>query len=62
MYPNLAGELLGTAVLVIFGCGVCANVTLKGSKAEGAGWLTVTIGWMIGVIMGVFLAAAAGSV
>lgn len=25
---NLLGEFLGTMVLVVFGCGVCANLTL----------------------------------
>lgn len=58
---NLLGEFLGTMVLIIFGAGVVANVLLKKSKAEGAGWLTITLGWAIGVIMGVFTAIGTGA-
>lgn len=58
---NLLGEFLGTMVLIIFGSGVVANVLLKKSKAEGAGWLTITLGWAVGVVMGVFSAVAAGA-
>lgn len=58
---NLLGEFFGTMVLIIFGCGVVANVLLKKSKAEGAGWLVITFGWAIGVIMGVFSAIATGA-
>jgi glycerol uptake facilitator protein len=58
---NLFGEFFGTMVLIIFGAGVVANVLLKKSKAEGAGWLTITLGWAVGVIMGVFSAIATGA-
>ncbi|MDT8902470.1 MIP/aquaporin family protein [Anaeroselena agilis] len=58
---NLMGEFLGTMVLIVFGCGVVANVLLKKSKAEGAGWIVITFGWGIGVIMGVFTAVATGA-
>jgi len=58
---NLLGEFLGTAVLMLLGCGVCANVTLKKSKAEGAGWIVVTAGWAFGVTMGIFTAVALGA-
>ncbi|MBP2642758.1 MAG: major intrinsic protein [Firmicutes bacterium] len=58
---NLFGEFLGTAVLMLLGCGVCANVTLKGSKAVGGGWIVVTAGWAFGVVMGIFTAVALGA-
>ncbi|HWR29339.1 MAG TPA: MIP/aquaporin family protein, partial [Negativicutes bacterium] len=51
----------GTMVLIIFGCGVVANVLLKKSKAEGAGWLVIATGWGLAVTMGVFSAVAAGA-
>lgn len=38
-------ELFGTALLVIMGNGIVANVILKGTKGENAGWLSITIGW-----------------
>ncbi len=58
---NLLGEFLGTMVLIVFGSGVVANVLLKKSKAEGAGWFTIILGWAVGVVMGVFMAIAAGA-
>lgn len=61
MNPEIIGEFWGTMVLIIFGCGVCAAVTLKESKAEGAGWMVVVTGWFIAVVMGVFVAQSAGS-
>lgn len=58
---NLFGEFFGTMVLVIFGAGVVANVLLKKSKAEGAGWTAIAAGWGFAVILGVFCAIAAGA-
>ncbi|UOQ48414.1 aquaporin family protein [Gracilibacillus caseinilyticus] len=52
-------ELIGTMILVILGCGVVGGVTLKKSKSEGGGWIVVTLGWGLGVAMGVY---AVGSV
>lgn len=49
-------EFLGTLVLVLLGCGVVANVSLKKSKAEGAGWIVVTLAWGLAVMCGVFIA------
>ncbi|MFJ6215909.1 MIP/aquaporin family protein [Streptomyces sp. NPDC092296] len=51
------GETLGTAVLVLLGVGVCAAVTLKRSKAAGAGWLAVTFGWGFAVLVGAYMAS-----
>ena len=34
---NLFGEFVGTLVLLSFGCGACANLTLARSKAVGGG-------------------------
>lgn len=47
-------ELLGTMILIILGGGVVAGVVLKKSKAEGTGWVLITIGWGLGVTMGVY--------
>ena len=49
-------EFLGTLALVLFGDGVCAAVTLEKSKAKGAGWVVVTLGWGFAVMIGVFVA------
>ncbi|MGN8647480.1 MIP/aquaporin family protein [Gracilibacillus sp. HCP3S3_G5_1] len=47
-------ELIGTMILIIFGGGVVGGVALKKSKAEGAGWIVITIGWGLAVAMGVY--------
>jgi glycerol uptake facilitator protein len=51
------GELIGTAILILFGAGVCAAVTLNGSKAQGAGWIVITFGWGFGVLAGAYTSA-----
>ncbi|MCP3031341.1 aquaporin family protein [Halobacillus sp. A1] len=51
---EFAAELIGTMILIIFGGGVVGGVVLKDSKAEGAGWVVITIGWGLAVAMGVY--------
>ncbi|MBR2215657.1 MAG: aquaporin family protein [Selenomonadaceae bacterium] len=58
---NLLGEFLGTLVLVVFGCGVCANLTLTKSKGVGGGWICIAFGWGFAVTMGVFTATTLGA-
>lgn len=55
------GEFMGTLVLILMGDGVVANVVLKRSKAEDAGWMVITSGWALAVMTGVFTAIACGS-
>ncbi|MCE4957201.1 MIP/aquaporin family protein [Macrococcoides caseolyticum] len=52
-------ELVGTAILILFGAGVCANVNLKGSFARGADWIVIAVGWGLAVTLGVY---AVGSI
>ena len=61
MHEILLGEFMGTLILVLLGNGVVAGVLLKGSKAEGGGWIVITAGWAFAVMAGVFTAAACGS-
>src|ERR1700741_3977929 len=61
MLANCFGEFMGTLVLVLLGDGVVANVLLKRSKAEGAGWMVITSGWAFAVMAAVFTAIACGS-
>ena len=49
-------ELIGTLVLVLLGDGVCAACSLNKSKAQGAGWVVITLGWGFAVMAGVFIA------
>jgi glycerol uptake facilitator protein len=57
----LLGEFMGSFVLLLLGNGVCAAVTLKRSKAEGAGWMAVAVGWALAVLCGIFTALLFGS-
>src|SRR6202008_2743754 len=61
MTSPLLGEFLGTLILILLGNGVVAGVLLKGSKAEGSGWIVITAGWAFAVMAGVFTAIACGS-
>ena len=49
-------EFLGTLVLILLGDGVCAATSLNKSKAQGAGWIVITMGWGFAVMTGVFIA------
>ncbi len=44
MSPFLA-ELFGTAILVLLGNGVVANVLLGDTKGNGGGWIVIAAGW-----------------
>lgn len=50
-------ELIGTALLVLLGDGVVANVVLKQSKGEDAGWGVISLGWGMAVFVAVFVVA-----
>ncbi|MEE1927297.1 MIP/aquaporin family protein [Streptomyces sp. TRM 70351] len=52
----LVGEIIGTAILVLFGVGVCAAVTLHHSKARASGWIVIAFGWGFGVLAGAYTA------
>ncbi|HWR37929.1 MAG TPA: MIP/aquaporin family protein [Patescibacteria group bacterium] len=58
---NLFGEFFGTMVLLTFGCGVVACVLLKDSKGNGSGWIVITTGWALAVLLGVYSAIATGA-
>ena len=56
MHAYLA-EFIGTALLVLFGNGVVANVVLARTKGHGGGWIVITAGWAFAVFVGAFCAA-----
>ncbi len=51
------GEVLGTFLLIYLGNGVVANVLLKDTKGNGAGWVVITLAWGLSVFVGVFVVA-----
>lgn len=53
MSPIIA-EIIGTAILILFGGGVVANVVLNKTKGSNSGWIVITWGWAMGVFVAVF--------
>lgn len=53
MSPFVA-EVIGTAILILFGGGVVANVVLNKTKGNNSGWIVITWGWAMGVFVAVF--------
>lgn len=49
-------EFFGTALLILLGDGVVAGAVLRGTKSEQAGWMAITSGWALGVVMAVYVA------
>ena len=47
------GEFLGTMMLVLLGDGVIANVLLRRTKGEGSGWIVITTGWGLALMVAV---------
>ena len=54
MSPFL-GEVLGTAILILLGDGVVANVLLNRSKGQNGGWIVITTGWALAVAIAVYV-------
>ena len=56
MTPFLA-EFIGTALVILLGNGVVANVVLTGTKGNGGGWMVITTAWALAVFVGVVVSA-----
>lgn len=56
MESIFVAEVVGTAILILLGDGVVANVLLRESKGEGGGWIVITTGWGFAVALGVYAA------
>ncbi len=54
-------EVVGTAMLVLLGCGVVANVALAKNKGLNGGFLMVTFGWGFAVFAGVIVSYSSGA-
>ena len=50
-------EFFGTAMIIVLGGGVVANVLLSKTKGHNSGWIVITFGWAVGVFTGVLIAA-----
>lgn len=54
------GEFTGTALLIIMGAGVVANVVLSKTKGQNSGWIVITFGWAMAVFLGVYASNSLG--
>jgi glycerol uptake facilitator protein len=50
-------EVIGTALLILLGGGVVANVVLKKTIGHNSGWIVITTGWAMAVYVAVVVAA-----
>lgn len=51
-------ELMGTALVIIIGNGVVANVVLPKTKGNNGGLISIVLGWMIAVFVGVYVTSS----
>jgi glycerol uptake facilitator protein len=56
MHPFVA-EFVGTAILILMGNGVVANVVLRETKGHGSGWIVIAAGWGFAVFTAVLCVA-----
>lgn len=54
------GEFIGTALLIILGDGVVANVVLNKTKGNSGGWIVIAFGWGMAVFTGVYASTHLG--
>lgn len=52
---SFLGEIIGTMILILFGCGVVGGVVLNKSKAQDSGWIVITFGWGFAVAFAVYV-------
>ncbi|TCW34766.1 glycerol uptake facilitator protein [Laceyella sacchari] len=52
---HFTAELLGTMMLILLGNGVVAGVVLQRSKAYQAGWVVITLGWGLAVMIAAYM-------
>jgi glycerol uptake facilitator protein len=49
-------EFIGTAIMILLGNGVVANVVLKETKGHNSGWIVITTAWALAVFVAVVVA------
>ncbi|MFH0758310.1 MAG: MIP/aquaporin family protein [Bacteroidota bacterium] len=53
---EIIAEFIGTFLLILLGNGVVANVVLNETKGHNSGWIVISLGWGLGVFVGVAVA------
>jgi glycerol uptake facilitator protein len=57
MTPFIA-EIIGTAILILLGGGVVANVVLNKTTGNNSGWMVITTGWALAVYVAVVITSS----
>ncbi len=53
-FQHYVAEFIGTALLILLGDGVVANVVLNKSKGQNSGWIVITAGWGFAVALAIY--------
>jgi len=61
LWTVFGSEVTGTALLILLGVGVVANVSLAKTFGRGSDWLLISFGWGLAVFVGVYAAATSGA-
>lgn len=61
MEQALIFEFVGTALMILLGLGVVANVVLPQTKGHGSGWVVITFAWGFAVFVGAYVAQPSGA-
>ena len=61
LWTVFGSEVTGTAILILLGVGVVANVALPKTFGNGGGWIVIIFGWGLGVFAGVYAGASSGA-
>ena len=61
LWTVFGSEVTGTAILILLGVGVVANVNLPKSFGAAGGWIVIIFGWGLAVFAGVYAAATSGA-
>lgn len=61
MDSNLLYEFFGTALMLLLGLGVVANVCLPQTKGNNSGWVVITFAWGLAVFAGAYVAQPSGA-
>lgn len=61
MESALIFEFFGTALMLLLGLGVVANVVLPKTKGNSSGWIVITFAWGFAVFVGAYIAQPSGA-
>lgn len=53
---EFTAEVVATMLMILLGNGVVANVVLKDTKGNNSGWIVISLGWGLAVMMAVIVA------